>query len=539
MNQFSTEDQTAPKTRSHRPWSRALLSISGVLVIGAIAAACSSSSATPTTTSQGAGGGGTTATLVSTTNNATLGTILVNNKGFTLYTLSGNAPCDAACSAIWPPLLVTGSASPNLGSVAGLGTVMVSGGEQVTYNGMRLYTFVRGQECRAGQRSRSEGHMGHVVRGHNPGLDDPDDPDHRSQHDDDDGRRRGRWGRVLAFASKKGSWATVSGPMRSLILPGLLGDTWDAAAERQPGGLTSRLYVPAFSIVMIAAVLVAIGWSSRWGGTSFTSAMTSLRVVVVGPATLAFLAVFLVVERLRPAQRRPIFARGYRQDLLYTVLNATLVAPLVVALSLSFAEVVRRSLPWIVVPHIGFVPSWAVITLIFIAMDGCNWLAHLANHRIRTFWRFHELHHSQEDMSVLTVFRTHPLIHVSYLITLIPGIVLIANGAVPITLLVAYAAFVAFEHSNTNLGFGPLGRIFVSPNYHRIHHKLDGPPGCEPRLRADDLGPDGSPGGISYGGDDPNGYRTSRPTARGRTGDRPTTSSQGAPRPTRRAVPPS
>jgi sterol desaturase/sphingolipid hydroxylase (fatty acid hydroxylase superfamily) len=113
--------------------------------------------------------------------------------------------------------------------------------------------------------------------------------------------------------------------------------------------------------------------------------------------------------------------------------------------------------------------------LIFIAMDGCNWLAHLANHRIRTFWRFHELHHSQEDMSVLTVFRTHPLIHVSYLITLIPGIVLIANGAVPITLLVAYAAFVAFEHSNTNLGFGPLGKIFVSPNYHRIHHKLDGP----------------------------------------------------------------
>jgi sterol desaturase/sphingolipid hydroxylase (fatty acid hydroxylase superfamily) len=249
----------------------------------------------------------------------------------------------------------------------------------------------------------------------------------------------------------------------------------DAQVGASARGLTSRLYVPALSIVAIAAVLVAIGWSSSWGGTSFTSAMTSLRVVVVGPATLVFLAVFLVVERLRPAQRRPIFARGYRQDLLYTVLNATLVAPLVVALSLSFAEVARRSLPWVVAPHIGYVPSWCVIPLIFIAMDGCNWLAHLANHRIRVFWRFHELHHSQEDMSVLTVFRTHPLIHVSYLIALIPGIVLIANGTVPITLLVVYAAFVAFEHSNTNLGFGLLGRVFVSPNYHRIHHMLDGP----------------------------------------------------------------
>ncbi len=136
---------------------------------------------------------------------------------------------------------------------------------------------------------------------------------------------------------------------------------------------------------------------------------------------------------------------------------------------------VRRSAPWLVLARIGTVPSWVAIAVIFVAMDGCNWLAHLANHRIRMLWRFHELHHSQEDMSVLTVFRTHPLIHVSYLIALVPGIVLVANGALPTTLLVVYGGVVAFAHSNTNLGFGPLGRIFVSPNYHRIHHQLDGP----------------------------------------------------------------
>ena len=43
------------------------------------------------------------------------------------------------------------------------------------------------------------------------------------------------------------------------------------------------------------------------------------------------------------------------------------------------------------------------------------------------------------------------------------------------TVLVVYGAIVAFAHSNTRLGFGPLERIFVSPNYHRIHHQLDGP----------------------------------------------------------------
>ena len=103
--------------------------------------------------------------------------------------------------------------------------------------------------------------------------------------------------------------------------------------------------------------------------------------MVIGPMTVAILAVILVVERVRPAQRRSFFARGYRQDALYTVLNATLVVPLVVALSLSFAEVAQRDLPWIVVPRLEYVPRWTVIALIFVAMDGCNWLAHLANHR--------------------------------------------------------------------------------------------------------------------------------------------------------------
>ena len=203
--------------------------------------------------------------------------------------------------------------------------------------------------------------------------------------------------------------------------------------------------------------------------------MTSLRVIVVGPTTLVIIGVFLIVERVRPAQRRPMFARGYRQDVLYTLLSATLVVPLVTALTLSFSEVVHRSLPWLVLARWSAVPRWGAIAVIFVAMDGLNWLAHLGNHRVRMLWRFHELHHSQEDMNVLTVFRTHPLIHVSYLIALIPGIVLLANGALSATLLVLYGAIVAFAHSNTNLGFGPLRRVFVSPNFHRIHHQLDGP----------------------------------------------------------------
>jgi sterol desaturase/sphingolipid hydroxylase (fatty acid hydroxylase superfamily) len=235
----------------------------------------------------------------------------------------------------------------------------------------------------------------------------------------------------------------------------------------------SRVYLPAASIGAFAAVLVAGGWWRGFGGQDVAASTTSVRLIVIGPISLAILGGLLVLERVRPAQQRSLFARGHCHDVLFTILNVTLVVPMVAALALSFSEIVR-AVPWIVLPRMDVVPRWGVIAVIAVAMDGCNWLAHLANHRVRALWRFHEVHHSQEDMNVLTVFRTHPLIHVSYLVALVPGLVLLANGSLSTTVLVVYGAMLALAHSNTNLGFGPLERVFVSPNFHRIHHRLDG-----------------------------------------------------------------
>jgi sterol desaturase/sphingolipid hydroxylase (fatty acid hydroxylase superfamily) len=227
-------------------------------------------------------------------------------------------------------------------------------------------------------------------------------------------------------------------------------------------------------VAAVAAALIGLGLATAWDGTNFSGSVAGLRVILVGPVSLAVLGAILVVERIRPAQRRPVVARGARHDVLYTVLHATLGAVLITALSIAFEVAVRRTLPWIVLPRIGVLPRAVAIVAIFVAMDACNWFVHLANHRVRVLWRFHELHHSQEDLNALTVFRTHPLIAVPYLLALLPGIVLLANGTLSITLLIVYGGIVAFAHSNTNLGFGPLGRVLVSPNFHRQHHRLEG-----------------------------------------------------------------
>ncbi len=239
--------------------------------------------------------------------------------------------------------------------------------------------------------------------------------------------------------------------------------------------LSAVVYLPALAIPAIALLLVGFGRATRWGGADFGGSLTSLRVETIGPLATALILLFLVAERLRPAQARPLVARGHRHDLLFTVLNVVVVVPMVTAMTLALSDVARRTVPWVILPKLGLVPQWVVILLIVVAMDFCNWLVHLANHRVRMLWRFHELHHSQEDMNVLTVFRTHPLIHVSYLLAVIPALVLLANGELPTLLLVAYGGAVAFAHSNTNLSFGPLNRVFVSPNYHRIHHRVVGP----------------------------------------------------------------
>jgi len=87
------------------------------------------------------------ATVLEATN-ATYGTILTDSRGLTLYTYTADEPggpgCAGSCLVLWPPLLLPpGVRTPTAGpGVAGLGTYARSGGLQVTYHGLPLYTYL-------------------------------------------------------------------------------------------------------------------------------------------------------------------------------------------------------------------------------------------------------------------------------------------------------------------------------------------------------------------------------------------------------------
>ena len=195
---------------------------------------------------------------------------------------------------------------------------------------------------------------------------------------------------------------------------------------------------------------------------------------LVAPAFVAVVLVALVCERIWPAERRPVLARGHLHDAGYFLVYILAIAPFMTLLSVGSAVILGSHAHWLEAPWTASWPRVAVVVATLVAMDLCNWFAHVADHRIGAFWRVHALHHSQEELSVLSSFRAHPLMHTSgFLLATVP--VLILTGANPLApiLITVYVCLGTLPHTNVRWSYGPLGWVLVSPAYHRLHHSAE------------------------------------------------------------------
>jgi len=225
----------------------------------------------------------------------------------------------------------------------------------------------------------------------------------------------------------------------------------------------------AIGVTVTAAWLAVIGYRALAGGHELWSAVRDAQGRMAGPILVLVVAGVFIAERRWPAVPRPALARAHIVDATYLLLFA-LIGPLVTLLNTGFAVEVERHAGFLILGRLPLVPQLVAVALILVGMDAMNWAAHVANHRSASLWRFHALHHSQEDMNVFTTFRTHPLSHASYLPAMLPALVLGASGTAPAAALIAYGCLVTLPHANLRWTFGPIGRILVSPAYHRVHH---------------------------------------------------------------------
>jgi sterol desaturase/sphingolipid hydroxylase (fatty acid hydroxylase superfamily) len=230
-------------------------------------------------------------------------------------------------------------------------------------------------------------------------------------------------------------------------------------------------------VAVIAGATLWLVWEGWRGVRTFSTParfIASERTELIGPAIIGFVLSVIVLERLWPAVRRPLLARGHVHDALYLLLYAAAVVPVIALIGVGFAGTLHRGAPWLDLPGLAAVPRGVLVVIAVVAMDFCNWLAHWANHRVESLWRLHAVHHTQEEMSILTSFRAHPLVHTSFLVSTIPVMALGASGAVPALIITAYICLSTLPHANVPWGFGPLGRVIVSPAYHRYHHAAEG-----------------------------------------------------------------
>jgi predicted lipoprotein with Yx(FWY)xxD motif len=120
-----------------------MIPLSALAVLAALAlSACGSSSSSPNQAKSG--GGAPRADTVSLASVSGVGKVLVNSKGFALYSpvqeKSGTIRCTGSCASIWLPLTTKGNPSAPAGLQ--LGTVMRPDGKtQVTFKGKPLYLF--------------------------------------------------------------------------------------------------------------------------------------------------------------------------------------------------------------------------------------------------------------------------------------------------------------------------------------------------------------------------------------------------------------
>jgi len=165
---FMTKDPLADnRPRRSRSMRRPLLALTALAAAGAIAAGCGSSNSGSGGSSSGGGGiygsGGSSPTTgqsgAATVSTATssLGSILVDAKGRTLYLFQKDQPnqsaCSGACASAWPVDQSAGMPKATGGVKASLlGTIKRGDGTtQVTYNQHPLYYY--SGDTAAGQQS--------------------------------------------------------------------------------------------------------------------------------------------------------------------------------------------------------------------------------------------------------------------------------------------------------------------------------------------------------------------------------------------------
>lgn len=196
-----------------------------------------------------------------------------------------------------------------------------------------------------------------------------------------------------------------------------------------------------------------------------------LRMAILVGGLLFFWIMEGAIPLLKPAYKKNKL-RHAGVNMLFTVIHLvihTFLAILIIMLS-----------DWCRANQFGFVywtnaGIWGTILISFLTLDFFGgWLVHITEHKVPFLWRFHVIHHSDNNVDVTTGLRHHPGESVLRGIFFFMGIVV--SGAPMYAVMIFQTIIVlstAFTHANISLPKRldkALSYVFVSPNMHKVHH---------------------------------------------------------------------
>jgi sterol desaturase/sphingolipid hydroxylase (fatty acid hydroxylase superfamily) len=126
---------------------------------------------------------------------------------------------------------------------------------------------------------------------------------------------------------------------------------------------------------------------------------------------------------------------------------------------------------WKVAPVHLPLDDWKTWVTGFVAVEFAYYWFHRASHRVRWLWATHAVHHSPEEMTLLSSLRLGwtNLLSAGWLFYA-PLILMGFDPRLVALLLALDLRYQFFLHTEAKLWFGPLEWLLNTPSHHRAHH---------------------------------------------------------------------
>jgi sterol desaturase/sphingolipid hydroxylase (fatty acid hydroxylase superfamily) len=189
----------------------------------------------------------------------------------------------------------------------------------------------------------------------------------------------------------------------------------------------------------------------------------------------AMFVLTLGIEVARGRRWRELGVRSLWTDLLYCAFylggffGLVFSRPLNRALSRFF----DRFAPWLHLDLSPFLPELLHIVFFYVVMDMVSYWIHRLQHTSPFLWSFHRMHHSQQRLNVLTNFRFHFMDQIGLALLRFVPLLLVTPRRFWASASLLIFGIELLTHSGFGWSLGPLGRVFVSPRFHEVHHSSD------------------------------------------------------------------